>query len=237
MNRIYSVGIVLIASLLFAQIVAAEERNPDDQVVLNLTSEGWVTTDTAVVHVTAEAIQQSETANELKKLITSSLDKLSDKSEWHFTNFSQSRDKTGLNRWRADAQARLPETALSSLRDKAKEISRPGFRLSIGHVDFSPSLAEFEKARHNLRKQLYGRIKAELEMLNSASSDRNYRLKDAFFGQPHAQPVMRQERASKMRMSAVRADASQAGNVGVARKLSLTVSVTFGAETPEGKDD
>lgn len=233
MHKLLGIFIVLVTGFLGMSSVWAENARPDDQVVLSLTGEGWVTTDSAIVHVSAEAVQQSETADQLKQTIKGSLMKLSTQGEWRFTHFSQSRDKTGLTRWRAEAQARLPEAALSALRDRAKDVSRPGFKLSIGHTDFSPSLGEFEQARSDLRQRLYGRIGAELTLLNAAFPQRGYRLKEAYFDQPHLAPQRRTARPGKMMTMSESAIApAPPTEVGVARKIIMTVRVVFAAKGP-----
>lgn len=233
MNKLLGLFVILVSGCTIIGSALAEKARLDDQVVMSLTAEGWVTTDSAVVHVNAEAVQQNETADQLKRMITASLAKLSKDGAWRFTHFSQSRDKTGLTRWRANAQARLPETALPGLRDRAKDASRPGFKLSISHTDFSPSLEEFEQARSRLRQRLYGRIRAELDLLNTAFAARGYRLKEAYFDQPHMASGRRTAAPGKMMTMAESAIAqAPATEVGVARKITMTARVIFGAEGP-----
>lgn len=233
MQKLFGILIVLVSGFMAMVAAGAENLKHDDQVVMSLSAEGWVTTDSAIVHVSAEAIQQSETADQLKKTINGALMKLSAKGSWRFTHFSRVRDKTGLTRWRADAQARLPEAALNGLGKRAKEASRPGFSLSIGRTDFSPSLEEFEQARSDLRQRLYGRIGAELTLLNGAFPARKYRLKEAYFDQPRMSPRRAVRPARMTTMSEQAIAPTPPAKVGVARKITMTARIVFGAQEPQ----
>lgn len=134
-----------------------------DQVIISLQKEGWVTTTSANVGVYFDIIQQKETALELKNLVLGSLKKLSDKAVWRITSSRENKDRTGLNRWHVTAEARVPEESVSGLNDRSEKASRPGFNMRIGHVNFTPSLAENEKVKSELRAEIYKEAAAEAE--------------------------------------------------------------------------
>lgn len=232
MQKLFGICVLLIGGLMGPASAWADDTSDDDQVVFSLTDEGWVSTDSAVVHVNAEAVQQGETADQLKKSIKEALGKLSAKGEWRFTHFNRSHDKTGLTRWNANVQARLPERELTGLQDRAKEVSKPGFRITIATTDFSPSLDEFELARSDLRQRLYQRIGRELTLLNSAFPERGYRLKDVYFDRPPSpRPYMRgpQPAVKMMTMSEAAIAPAPPAEIGVERKITMTVNVVFAA--------
>ncbi len=77
------------------------------------------------------------------------------KADWRLTSFNRSEDQTGLERWSATFEARLPETDLNGLAETAKKISKAGMQLTIADIDFSPTLEEMETARAGLRTQVY----------------------------------------------------------------------------------
>ncbi len=147
-----------------------------DQITLNVIKEGWVTTKSARVYVHFDITQQQETAAQLKNQIMESLKKLAPEPDWHITSSRESKDRTGLNRWNVSAEARVAEKSISGLADRAEQAGRPGFKIRISQVDFSPSLAETQKLMGDLRSEIYAEARAEADRLNAALPGRKYRV-------------------------------------------------------------
>ncbi|MCR9214152.1 MAG: hypothetical protein NXI13_10575 [Proteobacteria bacterium] len=235
MNRLV---VATIAFLCLIPLASAEmpkgQRMMHDQVVLNLTTEGWVQTDTAKVSVFVDLVQQQETPEELKKRIDDSLVSLAKDAEWRVTSSNQRLDQTGLNRWYVTAEARVHESLLPGLQDRAKSASSPGYKVGISFVDFTPSLAEFEKLRADLRSDIYKQAVAEVERLNAVLPGSDYHVQKVDFVQQYAAPRMENMRAQTMM---VKSQADEAGSGGGAQLVvsvnqSLSAQVVLGRAVP-----
>lgn len=226
---------VFLMSAPVAHIARAEGSQIErDQVVINIQKEDWVTTSTANVGVNFDIVQQDETALELKLQVMESLDKLSKEAAWHITSSRENKDRTGLNRWRVTAQARVPEKSVAGLHGRAEKASRPGFSLRIGHVDFSPSLAEIEQIRSELRAKIYKEASEEVKRLNAAIEGRKYRVFVVDFGGNGVfrRPVPMRAMAAQSKEMVMNSDTSNGqGNGGaelaVSRKQVMSASVVL----------
>ncbi|MZR29923.1 hypothetical protein [Sneathiella litorea] len=213
--------IATIAFLSFVPLAAAEMPHKSsimqDQVVLNLTTEGWVKTDTARVSVYFELVQQEEATDALKNRIDGSLQSLAKDVEWRITSSRQQLDQTGLNRWYVSAEARIPEAVLAGLQDRAKEASSPGYKATISNVDFTPSLAEFEKLRGDLRSQIYQQALDEVARLNKVMPGADYHVRKIDFVQLY--PVQTMDAAPRTMMMKSSMAESASGSQGGAELL------------------
>lgn len=241
MNRLV---VATIAFLSFVPLAAAEmPHRPammQDQVVLNLTTEGWVKTDTARVSVNVELVQQEEAAATLKDRIDGSLQSLAKDVDWRITSSRQQLDQTGLNRWYVSAEARIPEAALAGLQDRAKDASSPGYKVTVADVDFTPSLAEFEQLRGDLRAQIYQQALDEVSRLNKVMPGADYHVRKVDFVQIYpAQAMDAAPRAMMKTSMAAEPSGSQGGaELLVSVKQSVSAQVVLGrADMPDPKQE
>ncbi|WP_339632864.1 SIMPL domain-containing protein [uncultured Sneathiella sp.] len=235
MNRLV---IATIAFLSIIPLAAAEMphryHNQQDQVVLNLTTEGWVKTDTARVSVYVELVQQQEDAAELKNRIDSSLNALASDVDWRITSSRQQLDQTGLNRWYVSAEARIPEAKLAGLQDRAKETSSPGYKVTISDVDFTPSLEEFETLRADLRAQIYQQALDEVARLNKVMPGADYHVRNVDFVQIY--PMQTMDAVSRpMMMKSGAAESAPAPQGGA--ELLVSVKQSVSARVMLGRSD
>ena len=218
----------------------ADERYEEvqDQIILNVTKEGWVTTKSARVYVNFDITQQQETASQLKNQIMESLKKLAPEPAWHITSSRESKDRTGLNRWNVSAEARIAEKSISGLSDRAEQAGRPGFKIRISQVDFSPSLAETQKLMGDLRREIYTEARAEADRLNTALPGRKYRVWMVDFsghGQiPTRAPVQMMAKAQRMEMDNSSSFGGGAANgsaeLAVSRRHALSATIILTSE-------
>lgn len=232
MNRILA---LLAACMIATPALAQVAPNPiQDQVVLNLSVEDWVPTQTARVVLNAEAAIQGADAGKTRDELLAAAKKAAS-SDWRIVRFDRSTDQAGLERWSASLETRLAESALGGLADRAKQSSRPGLQLNVAQIDFTPTLAESETARAKLREQLYKRATEELQRLNAIASDRKFRIARIDFGTAQIQPrpMMAQARASQERALPV-ADFKAAGaEMELSQKATMQANVTFAANAPK----
>jgi hypothetical protein len=168
--------------LILAPAVRAEEApKPDDRVVIDLAAEDWVTTKTARVTANVEAAVSAANAGSARADMIKAVGGLA-AGEWRLVGFNRSQDQTGLERWSASFEARLPEASLGGLNDNAKKLSKAGMQVSVGEIDFSPTLDETETARAALRAQIYKKAADQLTALNGVLTGRGYRIASIDFG-------------------------------------------------------
>lgn len=221
-------AILMAATPAMAQIAPA----PDDAVYLDLSTEGFVTTQTANVTITVSAAASDDKAASLRNDMQKAVANLAGKeSDWRLTSFSRSQDQSGLTRWDALYEARLPESALSNLSDKAQKASKPGMTLRVANIDFTPTLAETEARRGELRTELYKRANDELTRLNTTLPGRQYRIGNVSFTGEMPQPMA--VAAPRMMKMAMASDAAMApASAEIAQHLTVTARVTFAARPP-----
>jgi uncharacterized protein YggE len=235
--KILSFIVLAILSLLSFAAQAQEVPRPqDDRITFDLSAEDWVTTKTAHVIITVEAAVSGNNAGSMRADMAKAVNDLA-KSDWRLTSFNRSQDQTGLERWSANFETRLPENQLNGLGDTAKKASKAGMQLTVNDIDFSPTIAEMEAARAAVRTQIYKDANDQLAALNAAMPGRTYRISWINFGGddgasplPH---VMRGPVAMGMMMkSNASADAAASQPMERAEKVTLTAHVVYAAIPP-----
>jgi uncharacterized protein YggE len=219
--------IPLIALLIAVAAPAFAEERPADAVVMTLASEGWVETNTAEVTAIADVAIAAENRATVRERMLAAVKKLAPDGEWRISRFDRSQDPAGLERWRAIAQARLPEAALGGLDERAKGLSQPGMQVRIQAVRFVPTLAEREATLGTLRASIYGQAKTEAERLAKLWPERGYRVARVDFiedgpGMPRPLPYM-----AKQEAAGGAAPAADDAALAVAQKLTLRAQVTL----------
>ncbi|MGE3771094.1 MAG: SIMPL domain-containing protein [Bdellovibrionales bacterium] len=224
--------LALFAFFVFATPAAADDYIPDDVVVIDLSTEGWVTTTTANVFVMVDAAADDTKAATLRAEMQKAVGDVS-KGDWRLTSFNRSQDSTGLSRWQATYEARIAEANLAGINDRAKKVSKPGMQLSVVNMDFTPTLAETEAKRAELRTELYKRAQEELARVNAANPGRAYRINSINFSSggfmpPRPMPMMYAKAARAEMMAADAGIAGGGGSAEVAQRLTMTAQVTYG---------
>lgn len=169
---------VLLACLVAGSVNAQVLPREPDSVTLQLSAEEWVETETATVRATVEAAFQGGQSGAVRDQVLAALARTAPEGKWHLTSFDQLADPSGLERWRVVGQARLGEKQLGGIRQRADQASKPGLKVAIASVDFTPTLAEREAVAAKLREKIYADVKAELARLNGVYPDRKYRVRN-----------------------------------------------------------
>jgi len=196
-----------------------------DMVSMSLSAEDWVKTETALVTLVVDAAGTSEQSSNLRADIVKVAGAVAEKADWRIVRLDSRRDETGLERWQAEVQARLPEPQLAGLTEKAKKASRPGLQVTVGQVRFEPTLAEIEAAKGKLRAEIYTRVNEELKRLEQAFPDRDYRVSTVDFFDPEMFPQPMHEPRMMAAESMAKADVQS----GVQDKLRITARIMLGA--------
>jgi hypothetical protein len=211
--------------------VHAEELlpKPDDHVSFNLAAEDWVTTKTARVMVGVEAAVGDSNAGSMREDMMKAVNDLA-KTDWRLVSFNRSLDQTGLERWSAMFESRLPENELSGLAERAKKAGKAGLQLSVGGIDFSPTLDEMEAARATLRAKIYKQANEQLTALNATLPGRTYRISGIDFsgeaGGPPPMPFVARGKMMPMMASAA-VSSEAAGPAERSEKITLSAEVTL----------
>lgn len=195
-----------------------------NKVTLQLESEQWVATQTALVYVGVNAAVSDQNIGNVQANVLNKLKQLSDKGEWHVLSFNRQQDQSGLESIRISAQARLAQSELSGLRNKAKAISKPGETYTIDNVQFIPSDAEFRLANTSLRNDIYMQARSEIDTLNKTYPNQKYYLYSIdFIGYPSSPaPMAMNAMAMEKTMASAQAIPLQVGN-----KARLTATVVI----------
>jgi hypothetical protein len=229
MKRLIAVVALIFASL--AGVARADDRPTDaprDAMVMTLAAEGWVETKTARVVAVADVAIAAENRATVRERMTGVLKKLAPDAEWRISRFDRSRDSAGLERWSTTAEARLPETALGGLDERARGLSQPGMQVRVQAVQFVPTLAERETALNGLRENIYEQAKAEADRLSELWPDRGYRVArvDFMADNPPVRPLPYAAAAAPSRAASSDAADGDAW-LAVAQKLTLRAQVTI----------
>jgi hypothetical protein len=174
---------ILLLGILLALPAWAEDNLESllNRVSLQLHTEQWLTTKTALVDVGINAAVTDQGIEKIQANAMQKLNQLSDKGEWHILYLNRQLDKSGLESIQIGAQARLPQDELSNLRNKAKTLSRPGETFTVDNVQFTPSEDEVKQANIAMRNNLYLQAKAEIDTLNKLYPDQKFYLHQIMF--------------------------------------------------------
>ncbi len=219
--------IFLIGSCLFGAAYGQSCLDLLPQVSLQLTADQWVTTQTSKVTVAMDALLNKDQLAKAQGNFQAGLNKIASGIEWHITEFSRTGSKANLEQIHAVAEARLPETALAGIRERAKSLSMEGQTYTIQDIIYSPSVDEISAVTAKLRSQIYTQAKAELGRLNAVFPQPNYSLYSINFVGATAQltPTYMAKTSSTMNLSATREQPSMA----VSQQMTQDALVIFAA--------
>lgn len=203
-----------------------------DEVTLELSAEDWVVTETALVTVTADAAATDAQTGVARGDLLAAVSQLVPQAEWRIVSFDRFTDQAGLDRWQAVAQARLPETEVGGLGEKARELSRPGLQLRVRSIEFTPTLAEVEAVRARLRAEIYRRADEEIAALERSFEDRDFRIGAIRF-QENGMPPMQVQAMMSRGAASEAMDKATAAPVSVSEKLKVTAFVVLSTLAPQ----
>ena len=232
------ISAVLFASFMALPIAAhadPAEPTPPDTVTLHLSVEDWVQTETARVVIEIDAALPGADAGKIRTDMQASVAKLAPGAEWRFSSFNRSQEQSGLESWHAELEARLKETDLGGIADRAKQGSKPGLQLRLQQTDFTPTLAETEAVKTKLRDRIYAEVNDELKRLNAVEPGRNFRLGQIAFEQQDGivRPMPMMRHAMMAAAMAPAAPAGDAAPVSVGEKITLEAQVELAAAPPK----
>ncbi|MEM8915984.1 MAG: hypothetical protein AAGC83_09105 [Pseudomonadota bacterium] len=211
---------------------AQDSPSAMDRISLDLSAEDWVSTDEPKVTVGVEAAFQGADAASVRAEILATLDSLSEDAEWRFVRFNRSVGPAGLEQFSAAAEARLADIALDGLVEKIDEAERPGLELDLLSVAFTPTLAERQAVASDLRARIYEMAAEELDQVNGAYPDRDFRVASIEFYQG-AVPVYAEQRGRILETVQAAADAFTGQGVSVSQQMILTARLVLEAPIPE----
>ena len=207
-----------------------------DTVSFDLSAEDWVQTATARVSVSVDATMPGSDAGRARGDMLKAVAGLQGNgTDWKFTQFQHTQTQSGLEQWHAELEARLKESDLGGLGDKAKAASKPGLHLEVTNIDFTPTLAENEAVRVKLRAKLYASVNDELKALNDAEPGRQFHVGEIAFDAPAFHPVhpMRPRIAMAAMAANAAPDEADAAGIDVAEKVTMRAEVKLEAVLPK----
>lgn len=196
------------------------------QITLQLTAEQWVSTQTANVSVALDALLNKEQLSKAQDNFQAALKKIAPEGVWHITEFSRSAGKTNLEQLHAVAEARLPESALAGLRERATAQNSEGQTYTVQDIIYTPTTAEISAAQAQLRAQIYDQAKAELNRLNAVYPKPGYNLYNINFVNLSVQPG---PMVAKMNNEMMVAMSRESPTVSLSQKLTQDALVILAA--------
>jgi len=214
--------------VMLAPALAQDAQKPDDFVSFDLSAEDWVTTKTAHVAINVEAAVSATSAGSVRADMIKSVNDAA-KADWRLTAFSRTQDQTGMERWSVTFEARVVETELNGLGDALKKASKAGMQMTIGDIDFTPTLDETELVRSGLREHLLKEAAEQLTTVNAALPGRTYRIAQVTFESTN-NPMPRVMRKAMMLSAAV--PSATETEPEHAQKLALNAHIVLAALPP-----
>ncbi len=214
-----------------ASALAQEPPRPDDTVSFTLSAEDWVVTKTAHVVLTVEAAVTAANAGSLRADMIKAVNDAA-KADWRLTGFTRAQDQTGMERWSVAFDARLPESTLNGLADTLKKTSKAGMQISVGALDFAPTLGETEAAKAALRTRILKDAGDQLATLNATLPGRGYRIAQISFDLEESPPFRMFGKNPMLANATLAAAPDSAQTQDHAQKMGLTAHVVFAALPP-----
>lgn len=162
--------------------MAHSSRIPLDKVQFQVSKNAWVTTQTALLRASVNVTLNRVDLIKARADIMNRLSKIAE-GTWHLTDFQRSQDSSGLERLTVNAEARIPQDKLTNVFQQAKSVSYPGATYVVTGIDFTPSLADVEPVKAQLRDDLYQMVNAELARLNKAYPAQQYSVNQMAFNE------------------------------------------------------
>lgn len=215
---------------------------PMDTVQLSFTEEEWIESSDAKVTLTINVGVEDANSSDARTIIQDSIKTVHDVS-WRFLVLNRYTDNTGREGWQATVEHRVDEKDIPVLRKAIKEINKPGLKIKVTDVDFSPNLAVREAMIETLRKRLYDRIDAEIKALNEKFPDQgNFRVGAVLLNEMDMMNVGNMTRNTSYESntmmatamvgavdSAGVADEESASGINISQKMTLVANVTLSA--------
>jgi len=200
-----------------------------DTVVFQVAAKQWVGTQTALLTVSINATLTNADLIKARKDIIDKLVKIAP-GEWHLTQFDRSQDNSGLEKLYVQAEARIPQSNLTSVYQNAKSVSLPGATYNIASMEFKPSLEEIQQVRSQLRERLYQQARDELQHLNKVYAGQNYSLNNLVFDE--GMNVTASPKIATMNAIAM---PESVANVTISNELMMTATVKLASNRNTGK--
>ncbi|WP_367606060.1 hypothetical protein [Legionella sp. W05-934-2] len=211
------------------------EKPALDKVYLTLSAKQWVKTETALLQVVVSATLNDADMVKTRGQIMTQLQTIA-KGEWNITQFDRSQDSSGLEKLTVQAQARIEQTQLNQVYQRAKSVSKPGLAYLISQINFEPGLADIEKGKVSLRQKLYQQVTIEIDQLNKQFPDQHYSLNQLIFTEPgQVQPFPMAQRARENTM--VLTALAKAPSIAVSNKITMQALVVLASNRSDSSDN
>ncbi len=154
-------------------------------------------------------------------------------TEWVFSAIKREGDAVGFERLSLTATARVPNSEIYNLRERARVVGREGLEVGTPVVNYKLPEVRVNAANTALRLQVIEQVKAEIPMLNKASG-RDWRIGQIEFG---VRSDSDEEDSSRYRKGGYRSASEEAidADAGLAggEKFSLLAEITLKCRVTE----
>lgn len=219
---------IFLLATAFPAFADCNTQPPLNEVTFKLSAEEWVQTTSAKLIVDIHAALDKKSLAQMRQQIMTNLNKIAP-GTWHITTFARSQDSSGLEKLYVVAEARVNESSLTNVNTQADKLSEPGVKYKVINIDFTPSMADIEKAKMDLRKTIYHDAQAEIATLNNIYPSQKYVLHAIQFGEYISTNGMR-AMPMVMMAGAARPQGSEDINNVVSNLVKLTAEVNVASK-------
>lgn len=218
--------LVVISPFTFAADAVLPPQLILDKVLFQVSAKQWVTTQSALLRVHVNVTLSNADLVKARSDIMERLKKIA-AGDWHLIAFERSQDSSGLEKLYVQAQARVPQTALTDVYQNAKSVSIPGAQYEVANIEFKPSLEETQAVLAKVREQLYQQVNDEVARLNKVYPTQNYSVNHLVFvsGNTPVAQTTRAYQAKEMNTMVMSAGAVPSSDIAVSNELMLTAVV------------
>lgn len=170
-----------------AQTLAPSQTTDDEQgdtVILDLEFEGWAEAGSALVTARVAVVTDQTQTGMIQVRMKAITQAASGHTDWRMTRLLPATGGRGAALWQSTMEARMSPEELGRMERALKRYRASDTQTSftVERVDFSPTLAELQAVRTDLRAQAYQQAARELEQLNAAFPHKHYRIGKITFG-------------------------------------------------------
>lgn len=220
-------SLLVFSTVALAQMGVAT-ASPQDTITYKITDEAWVPVWTAKLNVEYLANLDQDQLDVFQDNFMARLNQIVSVGKWNVTSFERQKEASGLEKVNIRASIRVPFKALTGLSNKIESVSKPGAKFVIASIDYTPSLADEEKAREDLRERMYATARSELVRVNKIFPNHRYGIQSITFIQTPTPADHLRQRMSLKTMAMDETNASGPSSI-ISERISLEAVIVLAA--------
>jgi len=186
LTRALALLLALMAAAAPLSAFAQREANAPggDTITLDLQFEGWAEPKTALVTARVGVVTGQTQSGLIQARMKAITEAASGYNDWRLSQLQPAAGGRGAALWQGFMETRMTPDELGAMEQSLARFQNDdkSASVSIERVDFTPTLGELQAVRATLRAQAYQQASRELQQLNAAFPEKQYRLLAITFG-------------------------------------------------------